>query len=236
MSLLTIVQNAADRAGATRPSSVASSTDPQVQRFFGYANKVGYDLMKKVAWQALRKELTFTGVAGETQTAFIPSDFDRFVPDTFWDRTGVRKVSGPVSGVEWQGLKATAYSDYVNPKFIYRGGLILILPALTGSESLAVEYIDLNWCATSGGTAKAAFTLDTDVPRIDAELITRGIVFEYLDGEGLPSAKALADYADYLKALVGNDQPMTPILAAGDIFGGGRHYAGPPASASGSTL
>lgn len=237
MTLLTICENAADRIGINRPPTVVGNTAPDAQKLLGYCNMVGLSLMKQVAWQVIRKEQTFTAIAGATQTGILPSDFDRFVPETMWDRTNIHLVSGPISAVEWQGLKAGQYQDTSRPKFIYRGGSVLVIPSFSGGESIAFEYVSNKWAQDNSSVAKTSFTADTDTALLDEELITRGVVFRFLDGEGLPTAQAANDYQTYFDMVLGNDQPTAGIMVAADIFGGGRHFAGaPPADGSGSTL
>ena len=228
MTLLQICKDAADELSINRPSAIVGSSSTDAQKLLRYCNRVGYRLMKGVVWQGLRKEQTFTGVASETQTAILPSDFDRFIPETFWDRTNVHLISGPVSAAQWQSLKANSYSDSTRPKFAYRGNAVLIIPTLGGGESLAFEYVSSNWAQSAASAAQSKFQADTDTALIDEELITLGVIFEYLDGEGQPTAKALAEYEDRLNTLIANDQPDAGIMLAGDIFGGGRHFSGAP--------
>ena len=70
------------------------------------------------------------------------------------------------------------------------------------------------------GTPKVAFTIDTDVPLLNPELLTLGIIYEYLEGDGLPSVSAAKAYLDMFKLLAKNDQPSSGTLVAGDIFSG----------------
>lgn len=232
MTLLTIVQSAADELSLARPSSVIDNTDDEVVKLLRFATKAGETLMRAFPWQVLRAEQTFTGVSGEEQTSILPSDFDRFVPETFWNRDTPVLVSGPVSPVQWQGLKATSYTGH--PKFTYRGDSILILPALSGGESLAFEYISKNWCESSGGTARETWAADTDVSRFDEELHTLCTIYQYEQSEDLPWQAAYADYRRAMTDLTRNERAAANILAAGDIFkpanGPGRHFTGAPVS------
>lgn len=237
MSLLTIIQGAADEVSVTRPSTVVASTDPEVQTLLRLSNKVGLRLMKIFPWQALVAEHTFTALGQEEQTAILPSAFNRFVSESFWNRTTVKLVSGPSSPVEWQGFKANSYSDANNPKFRYRGNTVYLLPAPTAGDTLAFEYVSKNWCESSGGTGQTAWAADTDVGVLDEELLTLGLIYEYLQGEGQPSVEAARHYEDCFNTLIDNDQPNAQILVAGDIFEGFRHFSGTPAvSGSGSIV
>ncbi len=228
MTLLTICNNAADEVGIDRPSSVIGNSDPSAQKLLRYANKAGNWLMRSVVWQALRKEGTFTSVAGETQTSILPSDFDRFVKETFWNRTDYILISGPVTATEWQGLKAYDYQG--DTKFAYRGDAVLLIPAPGAGKSLAFEYVSNQWCQSSGGTGQSAWAADTDVGVLDEELILRALKFTYLTDEGLPNDVAFQEMRDYMDTMIENDQPAANIMVSADIFGGGRHFTGVPAT------
>jgi hypothetical protein len=233
MTLLTIGQAVADEVSDIRPQTIAGNTDPDVQKLLRFINKVGNKLMKKSVWQDLRKEQTFTAIAGAEQTSILPSDFDRFITDTFWDRTNNALITGPVSAVEWQTRQAVGSG--AGKRFIYRGGSVFISPDMDGGEALAFEYVSNQWCASSGGTGQTAFAADTDVGVLDEELLTYAAIYEYLAAEGLPSADALRQLLDYVKTLSGNDQPRSGLLSAGDIFGG-RHFTGSPGSGGGYNI
>ena len=99
MTLLTICQDIADEVSVFRPTAVIGSSDSGILKLRRAATKAGYALMRNAAWLDLRKERTFTAIAGETQTGILPADFNRFVPETFWDRTNIQFVVGPVSAV-----------------------------------------------------------------------------------------------------------------------------------------
>lgn len=228
MSLLTICQDAADEIGISRPTSIASNTAPDAQKLLRYCNKVGGRLMRAAIWQALRKEQTFTAVSTETQTDIIPDDFDRFIPETFWDRSSSTLVIGPISAVQWAGLKATDYGDSCRRRFIYRGGAVSVIPTFAGGEALAFEYVSSQWAQSSASVAQTKFLADGDTALISEELIKYGVIYEYLRGDGLPFDVARMDYESQFNLSLENDQPDAGIMMAGDIFGSGRRFSGAP--------
>lgn len=233
MSLLTICQDAADEIQQGRPGSIVGNGDPGSQRFLRYANKVGKRLMTQAAWQALRTEVTFTAVAGEAQPGILPSDFNRFVPETFWNRSDRVLLAGPISPAQWNGLKALTYGAVDAPKFIYRGNAVSVIPAFGGGEACAFEYVSRNWVDTTGdGNGDAAsWQADTNTTVLDDELMVYGIAFEWLASESLESAgPMLGQYVTHFNLLLGNDQPSADVLAAGDIFApsSARHFQGAP--------
>ena len=233
MSLLTICQDAADQVGVNRPTAIAGLTSNEdARKLFRLANKVGKRLMKNFVWKELTEEQTFTAIAGSEQTSFLPSDFDRFIPETMWDRTNDIHIPGPVKAVEWQGYQAISTSD-VSKKFYHRGSSIYMTSDMDGGESLAFEYVTKNWAEDSGGTGQTAFAADTDTAKIDEELITLGVIYEYLKSKGFDTREARHDYMEYFRILRGNDKPSGGVIPAGDIFGGNhsegnRRFGGTP--------
>ena len=231
MSLLTICQAIADEVSLTRPTTVIGNTDTDAQKLHRITVKIGKRMMRVANWQVLRKEKTYTSVSGEEQTSIIPSDFDRFIPETFWDRGTPSLIAGPVRAVEWQSLKAGTYNGTIR-KFTRRGNSVYVIPSLSAGVSLAYEYISENWVDTDADGLGDASTwaADTDTSVIDEELLTLGGVFEYLDSEGQPSGRAAAQYEQCFNELLDNDQPGAGVLSAGDIFSGGRHFDGEPSA------
>lgn len=237
MSLLTICQDAAVELQIDRPDAVAGQIGIDQRRLFRYANRVGIKLMRGYHWQILRREHTFTALAGSEQTGILPSDFDRLVPEAFFDRTNRHLVTGPISAVQWQGLKA---NGYVAPerKFTLRNDIVYAIPDFDGGESLAFEYITDEWCQSSGGTGQTKFAADTDVARIDEELITLSVVYLYNWSQGLPFEGNMAAANECLNDLVRNDEPSAGVLSVADIFGdsSSRHFTGEPAVSGAGTV
>lgn len=228
MTLLTIVQDAADELNYVRPTTVASNAAPDVQKMYRFANRVGGDLVTRGIWQVLRTEATFTASVGSEQPGVIPADFGRFVAESFWDRTNVRLVSGPITALDWQTFVANG-NNGGRSRFTRRGDALLVWPPLVGNEYMAFEYYGRNFCQSAGGTPQARWTLDTDTGRIPEELFTLGIVALVAETEGLPqSASARAAYEKRVSMELRNDQPDASVMISGDIFGNGRRSTGEP--------
>ena len=233
MSLLTIMQDASVEVSLLKPSTAFANTDPAIVKLVRASEQVGRRLAKIFDWQVMTKERTFTAVGTEEQTGIFTgvTDFDRFIPETFWNRGEQFLISGPISAVEWQGLKATSYSDTERRKFRHRGDSVYVIPTLTSGDSIAFEYVSTGWCKKSDGTLQTSWILDTDLGVIDEELLTLGTIFQYLANEGLDSGVAARNYQEYFELLTENDQPSDDVLVAGDLFGGvsqGRHFGGAP--------
>ena len=194
MSLLTTIQRAADWIGVPRPSTVVSSTDQQVRQLYAFANEEGDELARGFAWQILLTQDTFTTVASPTQSAAIPADWLSFVPDSMWNRSLTRPVFGPISPQDWQIIQANGPLGTIDSYFRVRGGNFLITPTPAAGNTIAYEYVSLNWCADNGGTPKSSYTADNDVARLSERLISMGIRWRFKAAKGLDYAEDMATY------------------------------------------
>lgn len=190
MSLLTIVSDAARELSLPVPTAVIAATDPQALLLLRCAKAEGKALASRHAWQAMLTEHTFTTVAAAAQTSSIPSDFDRIVPESMFNRTTPRKVWGPVDSAEWQSIQASLVTR-VDPAFRIRLGTIYMTPTPSADQTVAYEYVSTKWCQSSGGTAQTNWAADTDIPRIGIdqtiteEVITLGVIWRFRKSRGL---------------------------------------------------
>jgi hypothetical protein len=192
MSLLTLVAAAAKELGLSEPSTAINSSDQQIIQLVALAQREGIELMKRHPWEKLTTERTFTGVAQEEQTGQIPADFDRFVDETFFNRSKKRPVFGPISPQDWQFTKSVVASTIIE-SFRVRGGEILLTPTPT-TDTYAYEYISNKWCESSGGTAQTGWLADSDVGILSETTMTLGIIWRFLRAKGFDYAEAFRTY------------------------------------------
>ena len=231
-TLLSICQGAADRIGMPRPTQVATSIDQTTRTLLGCAQAEGIALARRWPWQAIVREKTFTSVAATAQTSSIPSDWDgRMLDDTFWNRTQGRQVTGPLNSAEWQAIQASGVNAATD-SFRFRDDLIELTPTPSAGWTYAYEYVSSHWCETSGGTGQAAWAVDTDVPRLDAELMTLGIIWRFLAGRGMSADTAFAVYEAEVTNAMARDGTRRIINLSG--YGGGVSRDGGIATPDGS--
>ena len=180
MSLLTITQDVMVEVGLSRPAAAISSTDPGVVATISMINQTGLELMRRFEWQALQTEKTFTSVAQASQTSAVPTDFDRFVNESFWNRTQKRQVAGPLTPQQWQSRQASSIGG-ITDFYRMRGSAILIDPVPSAGNTMAYEYISKYWV---GGT-KVAMTADSDTSLIDENLLKLGAIWRYLKSRNM---------------------------------------------------
>lgn len=202
MSLLTIMASVCSRLSIAIPTTVVSNTSAQVSQLLYLAQEEGEDLASRCAWKALMKEKTFTVTLAAAQTGALPTDFDWMIPETIFNRTERRAVEGPIDPADWQLLQAGLVGR-VFQAYRIRGDELLITPTPTAADTIAYEYVSKNWCESSGGTGQAAWAADTDLPLIDAELHTQGIVWRFLKMRGMDHADYYRDYEkNVMKAMI----------------------------------
>jgi len=195
MSLLTIIQRVCDRTGISRPDTVVDSTDEAVRQLFALANEEGEELAKRYPWQALTSGWTFVTNAAETQTNTpIPEDLDRFIPNTFFNRTTQRRLIGPISPQEFEAVQANPASASVYLAFRERAGAFLITPTPSAGETIAYEYVSRNWARSSVGVGKAEFTVDGDGAYLDEGLIALGVRWRWKQAKGLDYSEDMETY------------------------------------------
>lgn len=198
MTVLTIVQSVMRRMSLTPPTVVVTSTDRNVQQMFGLLCEEAESLSKKGSpsgWQALQREQTFITVAQAEQTNTpIPADFRRFVPGSFYNRTTVRPVAGPLTPQQWQLIQARPFAGAFYLMYREREGKFLVNPIPPAGQTIAYEYISSYWAKSSANQAKATFTSDDDTSYLDEELLTLGLRWRWKSDKNLDYAEDMATY------------------------------------------
>lgn len=212
-SLLTIVRNVCDLVGLTRPTTVIGATNEASRQLLAATRAEGRYLVRRYPWQKLRKERTFTATGGSEEFVF-PTDFDRLVPNSFWNRTENEQVTGPITAQEWQAIKSAAVNPIIREVFAIRGGSMWVYPAPAADHEYYYEYISTRWCGGAASTepTQTEFALDTDIQYFDDELFTLGVAYRYKRSRGMDFADDLQDYEIRLIKLIDAEAPM-PVLS-----------------------
>lgn len=206
MTMLSIIQDVADRVGIPRPTTVVGSTDQQVRQLYALLNEEGSELSKRGDWQSLTSEWTFTTNAATIQTGDpIPPDLDRFIADSFFNRTQVRKLIGPITPQEFQRIQAQPVYTRVYLSFRERDGQILISPPPPEGNLIAYEYISNLWARSGSGTPKESFTADDDTSYLPENILKMGLRWRWKHAKGLDYAEDMATYERAADKALGND-------------------------------
>ena len=213
MNLLQIVQQAMQELGLASPNAVASSSDTTVLQFKALLNGLGQDLVKAHDWQVLQKEHTFNTASGTASYA-LPSDFDRILDSTQWDRANAWPMSGPKTPQQWQEYKSgIVTSAGIHKRFRIKGNLFYIDPTPTATEASVFEYIQDTWATdVLGTTYKTTMDTDTDIPLLDDRLLVKGLKYYFYDAKGFDSASLYDAFNKMYSAVTGHDGGA-PVLS-----------------------
>jgi len=207
-TLLSIVQRFCKRSGVPSPATVTGSSDKQILQIMSLLEEEGEDLSSRHDWQSLTIEETHTTTAAEDQgdiDDIAPFGFRYIRNNTIWDRTDQLPVIGPMSGQEWQALKAVAVSG-PRFQFRFRGNHLLVNPVPTAGHTWAFEYQSKNWILdTNGTTTKSEFSADTDTLLLPDSLVMMGLRWRWLREKGLSYAELFNTYEVQVKDAMGRD-------------------------------
>jgi hypothetical protein len=222
MTLLTIVQNSCDIIGLTRPTVVIASQDQNVRTLLALAQVEGRELLDRYSWPATQIEKTHTSLAAEVQgvmTTLAPG-FSYITSGTFWDRTLTQPVTGPLSPIEWQALKArTATGPY--PSYRLFGGKLYAYPAPAAGNTWVFEYQSTYFCQSSAGANQSAWAVDTDVGVLDENLMELGIVWRFKKKNGLDYSE---DFRSYEQKLANEWVPLHAAFTSLKVVGLKKEY------------
>ena len=221
MSLLSVIQDVCGRRGLVQPTTVQGNPDRQVSQLFALANQAGRELARDQAWQALTEEQVFQTTATVAQNAALPSDFDRFIPNSAFNRSTLRPVAGPLTPQQWQALQAFPVISTVVLLFRERQGQFLLQPAPPAGETIAYEYVSSNWAKSAAGQLQASYKADTDVAYLDESLIADSVEWRFLSAKGLNYSEEMSTFErnkEKAMARDGGSSALSLTPGSADIF------------------
>lgn len=135
--------------------------------------------------------LTFT----QLQYA-LPSDWNRQINRTHWDRTNHWEMLGPKSPQEWQWLKGGIVST--GPRVRYRivGNKFQIWPMQISESNVVYEYVSNSWIYAASATTptKSAFTVDTDTTIFRDRTMIAGLKYLFWQIKGFDTTAFEAQF------------------------------------------
>lgn len=212
-TLLSICRDALKDVGSFEiPSTIVDNSNETAELALSLINRLGRRLALAHDWQALQVEYTFTTVSGTPNYA-LPADYRKFALLTQWDRTNLRRCIGPTDPKTWQYIKSSGLlTQTIDRYFRIFGDEFLIYPTpdATG-DTIVYEYYSKNWCRAAGGTGQTQFQADTDLPRLDEELLILGLKAAFLKEKGEPYDEAEGAFNETLQLLTGHDNGTSVI-------------------------
>ncbi len=144
--------------------------------------------------------LTFTQVMYP-----FPSDFDRLIDRTDWDKSQHWEMLGPETAQQWEWLKSGFISTGPRVRFRVLGNLFQIWPAIGASHVLGFEYVSKAWAATSLAVAANSFTADTDTCIFNDRLMVLFLKLKYFEIKGFDTTALMRDFVAELDLAKSHD-------------------------------
>lgn len=134
----------------------------------------------------------------------MPTDYDRQIDRTHWDKTQHWEMLGPETAQQWEWLTSGYISS--GPRVRYRifGSYFQIWPPQGTAHTLGFEYVSKAWAASAAGVAKNSFTADTDTCIFPDRLMVLGLKDKYFQVKGFQPVYR-ADYLAELSLAESND-------------------------------
>jgi len=214
MTVLSIVQDAADEIGLPTVSQVVGNEDPTVKALYRALVKEGRDLLKEdPAWSFLIREYTFDTVDGQEEYA-LPDDYQRMLNNTCWDRNQFWQVRGGITPQQWQVIRSGLYQTArLSSNFRLKANAdgtkkaFFLDPVPSSVRTLVFEMQSTSWFYEPPGTLRIGKPEgDGWEIKFDDDLVTRGVVWRFKAMRNLAFAADLADYQSYRDALIAQDR------------------------------
>lgn len=143
----------------------------------------------------------------------LPSDFERPIDNTMWDRSRFWSMRGPLSPQQWQLYKSSVIGQAsIQRRFRFRrisgANRFSIDPVPTDNGSaLVYEYVSNAWCqsAASPPVPQTTWQADTDTGILDEWLIQLGVRWRALRRLGMSYAEELDEYERQVDKAVAHD-------------------------------
>ena len=211
-------QNVADFTGFERPVTVIDNTDPIARQLLALAQREGKQLMRTSDWAILKKEHTFSTSNGTAAYA-LPSDFDRLVLETSYNRSDNDILTGPISSAEYQlvnhGMATTGTTEKFRLKAASNALKFELDPTPSSTQTIGFEYVSTQFCQSSGGSGQAVWTADTDTGILDETTMEMGITWRFKAAHGLDYAEDFRQYQLEVRQAVARNG-SAPILQLDD--------------------
>lgn len=217
MSLLSIIQSHCKKYALSVPTSVIGSTETQIIQLNEILNEIIDEMVDESKFNVTTQECVFTAQPTRSQgtmDTLCPFGYQYAIFETFFDRTLMRALYGPLTESEWQSLMALPTAGVWYKYRIVQNELWFDPIPTTPFSTIAFEYMSSWAVRDSGGTLKAAVTVDSDTFVFPESIIKRGLAYRWKQIKGLPYQADETAYWDQLNNYIARDKVKRRINVA----------------------
>ena len=220
MTILTIIQDAADDIGLPQVTSVVGNPDPTVRQLFRALVSEGKDLLTEdPPWAILIKEHTFDTVDQQEEYP-LPADYQRMINNTAWDRNQYWQIRGGITPQQWQVIRSGLYQTArLSSNFRIKQGSdkvskAFFLDPIPQSVRILVFEMQSTGIFYTDGEEVRYDRPQSDMQKsvLDEELITLGVIWQ---SRGLPYLVDREDYRHYRDREIAQDR-APPTLSVNE--------------------
>lgn len=143
----------------------------------------------------------------------LPSDFDRQIDRTHYDKSKRWEMLGPETPQQWEFLKSSYISTGPRMRYRFIGGNFQIWPQVSTNEYLGFEYISNGW-VNQTTTPISSFAADTDTCIFPDRLMVCGIKNKFFEVKGFDTTAYYRDYINQLSIAKSNDSGSQTLSMA----------------------
>lgn len=213
MSLLNIVKEASAIIGLDDVSQVIGNNEPNVRQLRALIEQGGNQIARTSnadggTWSVLERIYEFPTQADKTEYD-LPSDFERLVSETAWQKDKYWRMRGSIPPKQWQAIRnrqatvpynvyrvlrtqnsVSSISQDAAPQTLRK---FVLEPAPGENITLVYEYISRAWWIAQDGTQyKRRATDDTDESLFGDDLHILDVVWRFKSANGLKFSDELA--------------------------------------------
>lgn len=141
----------------------------------------------------------------------LPSDFQRPIDNTFWDRTNYWQMRGPLSPQQWQVYKSSVIGTATiqrRYRFRYIQGqtrLSIDPTPFDNGSSLVFEYVSNAFCQSAAGVAQSQWLADDDIGVVSEYLMELEVIWRVLRRLGISYSDEQAEAERQIDKAVATD-------------------------------
>jgi len=212
-TVLQIGNAVASACGLPQQTTLNGSSNQNAMRILqSVKDGAGRDVFRGQDWVNLQSEHTFATDASSSYDE-LPSDFDRLINGTLWDRTNERPLVGPVTAQQWQRYES-GLDGLTGLTLLFRivgdgagDKVIKIYPSTSTGSTIAFEYISNKYVGdiNTGQSPKDAVDADTDYFLFDDDLVEVAATWRLLRNLGMTYADEKIEFEALMDERSAND-------------------------------